>query len=139
LWLQIAEGLEEDMSLPDTVRAQLNDLFMNARKEHEEIATTLKEKICVLNAEPHEEHVACALKKAVAELFMEEQKKVSVLYVVETEEESGKYLIKTRIIESRLLQVNLRFSLIYKGKYNLQMYQSSLLSQKITSSGQITS
>jgi hypothetical protein len=97
LWLQqnddsIAADFEEDTSVLDTVRAKLNDLFINAQTKYYVIATTLKKKIDALIVE-EKEHVARALKKAVTELYMDAQKKVAALYV-EAEEESGKHLFK---------------------------------------------
>jgi len=88
----IAADLEEDTSVLDTVRAKLNELFINAQTKHYVIATTLKNKIDALIVE-EKEHVARALKKAVSELYMDAQKKVAALYV-EAGEESGKHLFK---------------------------------------------
>lgn len=92
-WLQqndesIAADLKEDSSVLD----MLKDLFINAQKEHDVMATTLTKKIDALIAEQKED-VARALKKAVTELYLDAQKKVAALYV-EAEKENGKHLFK---------------------------------------------
>ena len=88
----IAADLEENTSVVDTVRAKLNDLFINAQTKHDVMATTLRKKIDALIAK-EKEHVARALKKVVTKLYMDAQKKVAALYV-EAEEENGKHLFK---------------------------------------------
>jgi len=114
----IAADLEENTSVVDTVRAKLNDLFINAQTKHDVMATTLRKKIDALIAK-EKEHVARALKKVVTKLYMDAQKKVAALYV-EAEEENGKHLFK------HSNKISLRYSYLFSLSLSLKSQRTGL-------------